>query len=382
MAKKKTHEVLGRFFRWRLRNREGVWQADGRSNSVNLGRHSLGTRDLQEATKLVHELDAQKAVELGLAHPRLLDKSTKGLDFTAGLESFGVHMNRPKVAKGLAPSTKERYGRINRRIAEFAIVQELKLWEQVDKTVLNSYANWRSKRCKMTTIATERTHFHGIHRYLISTGELARDCDFDYPIKLSKQSSRYCPSSVEVRSVLAQLVDVPEHRWLYNVVSMLAHTGTRFAELALLTWDDIDWDEGVIYILDESMQNESKSTKSGYSREVPIHDTVGKLLDSLPRRRGAQILQGPRGGKLRSDTFGKHLRKFALAPLADQFGKKFQTITAHCFRHFFASWCAGRGISQQTVMDWMGHRTESMAAYYFHRDRSASRENMKRLGSI
>ena len=95
------------------------------------------------------------------------------------------------------------------------------------------------------------------------------------------------------------------------------------------------------------------------------------------------LLHGPRGGSLRCDTFADHLRLHALQPLSDRFThKRFQSITAHCFRHYFASLCAASNISQQTVMDWMGHRTDAMAKRYFHRDNEASLRNIKKLKAI
>ena len=57
-----------RYFKWRLRLRKnGYWQADSRGNNKLKGkRHSLGTKDLEEAKRLVHLLDEQMAAEQGL----------------------------------------------------------------------------------------------------------------------------------------------------------------------------------------------------------------------------------------------------------------------------------------------------------------------------
>ena len=49
-----AEKVIGRHFTWLLSRRRGVWYADGRSgNPTNAGRHSLGTRDEQEARRLL-----------------------------------------------------------------------------------------------------------------------------------------------------------------------------------------------------------------------------------------------------------------------------------------------------------------------------------------
>ena len=68
MPKKRDNEMVRcKYFQWKLFERHGVWNADGRSNTVNARRHSLGTRDYEEALRLIHDLDATIAADLGLA---------------------------------------------------------------------------------------------------------------------------------------------------------------------------------------------------------------------------------------------------------------------------------------------------------------------------
>ena len=74
MPKKTKYEhVIGRYFTWRLYLRpSGVWYADGRANDPDPGRHSLGTKDRDEALEAVRQLDLVQAVELGKADPKEL----------------------------------------------------------------------------------------------------------------------------------------------------------------------------------------------------------------------------------------------------------------------------------------------------------------------
>ena len=81
--------------------KKGVWQADGRSNKPNAGRHSLGTRDLYEAQKLVHLLDEKMAVKLGLI--RFVRRESEfgfNLPIDVGIEEYKEHIARPKIAGG------------------------------------------------------------------------------------------------------------------------------------------------------------------------------------------------------------------------------------------------------------------------------------------
>ncbi len=85
----KNVKVSCRYFVWTLRSRDGVWQADGRSNQPSAGRHSLNTRDFDEAKDILHDFNLQVAVNLELASRRLLDsQSGKILSIKSGLERF------------------------------------------------------------------------------------------------------------------------------------------------------------------------------------------------------------------------------------------------------------------------------------------------------
>lgn len=50
--KRKNERLRYRYFEWIISRLNGVWRADGRSNRINVGRHSLGTRDLLPLRKL------------------------------------------------------------------------------------------------------------------------------------------------------------------------------------------------------------------------------------------------------------------------------------------------------------------------------------------
>ncbi|MBL8829990.1 MAG: hypothetical protein JNM18_23630 [Planctomycetaceae bacterium] len=58
--------VRCKHFSWRISRRDDTWYADGRTNPINVGRHSLGTRDKTEAMKLLHQLDQAQALKSGI----------------------------------------------------------------------------------------------------------------------------------------------------------------------------------------------------------------------------------------------------------------------------------------------------------------------------
>jgi integrase len=399
MAKRQKASTLTlecRYGKWILSGRggpDGVIQADGRSNRIDFGRHSLGVRDMNEAKRIVHDLDLRMAVKFGLAEPRVLHhRVDTGLTIDRGLTPFKRHMERPKAVGGLKDSTRKRYCRAIRTIERFASIKNVRFWEQVNEDLLNEYATWRLESCTQCSVVTELQVFRQIHRFLVDRKHLSGDFSFPFQLRRPKETSRYCPSSEELAAILKELASNPNHKWLYDVCTLLAFTGQRLGELSAMTWDDVEIldteegeREGFFHIRDESSEGENaRSTKTGYSRLIPIHDSAMRVIESLKKAATDNLLlHGPRGGSLRCDTFADHLRLHALQPLSDRFThKRFQSITAHCFRHYFASLCAASNISQQTVMDWMGHRTDAMAKRYFHRDNEASLRNIKKLKAI
>jgi len=312
------------------------------------------------------------AVNLGLADPRLLDSQPDNmLPIERGLENFSRHLGRPSVAGGPKESTKKRYRRIIRAFREFAGGNRLHYWEQINADIFNRFARQRGTAYTHSSVVTEIVLLKAIHRYLIEERHLDSKYAFAYRVRRPTQSTKYCPTADETRAILAHLTRKPGLKWLLNAAAILSHTGMRFGEMAQLTWDDVDLKVGFVHVRDEFGKGD-KTTKTGYSRVLPIHPAVREVIEGLSRHSDNRLFHGPRGGRLRSETFGNHLRKFALRPLAAQFPHpRFQKITAHSFRHFFASCCAAAGIAQQTTMDWMGHRTNAMAKYYFHRDDQA-----------
>jgi len=342
MSINKPTSVDCRYFTWRLRNRKGIWYADSRGNNKLKGRrHSLGTRDLDEAKKFVHVLDEQMAVDQGLIQFRQKSDSAEfNLSIEEGIAIYAIHLARPRAAKGPKESTRKRYGRIIRAFLRFLQEKRIQYWEQVTKQLLNEYAAERSKTYKTSSVVTEITLVLCILKHLIEEKKLDHGCAFKFEVNRPKESSRYCPTVSEVKAILDKLKKDPSQHWLFDAVAMLAHTGLRLSELSQLTTYDVDLKKELIYIREES-ENEfgNKSTKTGYSRVVPIHPAVKAILQKLIVTTKDQLLfKGPRNGALSSDTFGKHLRSKALAPLSKKFPHpKFLTTTAHSFRHTLMS---------------------------------------------
>jgi hypothetical protein len=109
-ARKKHVHVSCQFFRWRLFQRNEVFYADGRFENLNLGKHSLGTRDRAEAEANLRKLDHRKAVENGLARDTGVDPNDR-LAIQRGWELYLEWCERPEVMGGVSRKTLNKYKR-------------------------------------------------------------------------------------------------------------------------------------------------------------------------------------------------------------------------------------------------------------------------------
>ena len=131
------------FFTWRLFERDGVWYADGRYREHHLGKHSLATRDASQALERLHQLDRQKATELGIISlPTAETTKRTELALRDGWEMFMTFCQRGQVLGGASPKTYKRYRAVRDKHLRFCAQQGLQAWEQIDKTNTAQYENW------------------------------------------------------------------------------------------------------------------------------------------------------------------------------------------------------------------------------------------------
>lgn len=388
--KRQRETVQCVYFSWKLGVRKGVYQADGRSNSPSVGRHSLGTRDLTEAKRQLCDLDLTMAVEYGLADASLLrDGASKQLSLSEGREIYERYLKRPAVAGGPKPSTVKRYRPVMKKFQAYCGRHKIQCWNQVNRNVFDGYAAWLDD--ESYAYATEYLELNTVKQilnHLVSEKHLPASVLFEYPMQQPDGTNTYCYTAEQVRAMLV-LCEQPELRWLQYVVLGLARTGMRISELAELRWTDINLDRRMITLTDERRTRRNRdvdrrTVKSGYSRSFPIHSELEVMLKSHPRSADNLVFHGPRAGRIKPDTIRNCLIRDVLKPLAETFPAEYADagIAAgrlHSFRHFFCSECANAGIPERVVMKWLGHRSSKMIRHYYHLHDDESHRQMQRL---
>lgn len=390
MPKPRKHETIQCVhFSWRLSNRQGVWQADGRSNTPSAGRHSLGTHDKDEALRRLSKLDRQRAEDLGLV-PRLPrhQEVVCVIDLEHGRKLYEAHIRRPRVMGGTKKSTQKRYRAVFDKFVPFCSGKGVTTWNGVSADLINAYVvDLESKNYAHKTLLNEVITLKQILKWLIKQGHIQGMTPPATQLRKAETVRAYCYRSDEVKAMVDHCRSNSELDWLGDVIVTLACTGMRISELVSLQWSDLDFDSGRLTLTDETglsnATQQKRQLKSSRSRSFPMHPDLLALLQSKEHR-GPYVFYGPKGGRLKPDTVRRILERVVLKPLAKRFpstnGKKsFVDGRLHSFRHYFCSTCANNGVPERMVMEWLGHADSEMIRHYYHLHDQESQCRMRKL---
>lgn len=390
-AKRLKERIAGRYFVWLVGQRSGVYVADGRSNKLNAGRHSLGTKVYKDAMTALQRLDLVRAVALGLAHSSVLEPDADQVSLDEGRRRYEEHVRRPRIVGGAKSTTNKRYRAVFDKFIAFALKEGILSWNQVTTKVLEAYAAFLDDEgYAYATEYLELTTLKQTVKYFVKTGLLPAKNLIDLPLAKPQGTTTYCWRRNEVTAIVERCRSEPDLRWLEYVVVALACTGLRISELASIRWSDIDRAANMIRLTDESSQARRKDrrkpreTKSGRSRAFPIHEDLVRVLDQMKPHADGLVFHGPLGGKLKPDTLRNALVREVLTPLKDRFPAAagevgFADGRLHGFRHYFCSTCANRSVPEQVVMEWLGHRDSKMVRLYYHLHDEEAQRQMRRL---
>lgn len=159
------------------------------------------------------------------------------------------------------------------------------------------------------------------------------------PERTQEKPARFL-SAVEESRVLSILH--PRERELCVI---LLYTGMRKSELWGLTWEDIDWETGLIQV---------HQTKSGKRRFLPITSRVRAILEELQEAGKATP-----ACSININTFDDHFRN--ACKTARVLG-----VSVHTLRHTYASRLAQNGVSLLLIQKLLGHSSASTTLVYAH----------------
>lgn len=390
--KGKSEKIIGKYFEWRFGKRGDVYHADGRSNMPSPGRFSLKTGNREEAIRELARREIRIAIELGIADESEVTsgESTK-LPLQEGVRLYFRHLELPQVAGGVSAGTVKRYRPIFDKLVPFLEKVRLEFWNQVKKSHLEDYAAWLDgESYAYATEYLEITVVKQAFNHWIETELLPIECKIHFPMAKPTETDTYCYRPEEVQAMIQLCQEDRNLAWLADIITALVYTGMRISELAGLLFSDIDFDSNMIILVDETKskrarKGKARSIKHGHSRSFPIHPNLRLILDRLKALDASgRVFKAQRGGILRPDNMRHILIKKVIEPLSKTFPSSDEEIgfkdgRIHSFRHFFCSMCANRGVPEQVLMKWLGHKSSKMVKRYYHLFDEEAQRQMKRL---
>ena len=201
------------------------------------------------------------------------------------------------------------------------------------------------------------------------------------------------------------LLETSKDGQLYPFFKVALGTGMRIGEILGLTWDCVDFENGIIdvqktlcYLSNDGVaiyEFHSPKTKAG-KRQIPMTREVQNILmEQKLRKERIAIRHNPRVGmedlvfcsKTNNPINEANIRG-AIRYLVEKINKanpnlNFQPLTPHGLRHTFATKAIAKGMKPKTLQKILGHNSLQMTMdLYCHVEQNTLREEMALLGEV
>lgn len=246
-------------------------------------RSQTTTLRVQKKTRGIKTESLAKKEEVKLTREcerELLQKESRGISWDELLEKFELYLRN---------DTSVTIGRLAREDYISSIRRHTKVWLARDASGINSMDVRQMFMETASSISV--AHKIKIKSILAKIFQYGIDCNLirgmttlpTASVKFQKEEDKI-PEILtisEIRKLLFAAKEM-EHQW-YPIWAVALLTGMRNGELFALSWDDIDFENKII-ILSKSYNKrtrETKCTKSGYWRHIPISSELEVLLKEL-----------------------------------------------------------------------------------------------------
>lgn len=307
---------------------------------------SLGTKDLGEASLAMAQIRA--------ASPQRRYRMLK--DFWNEIS--------PIVRSECVPNTHDFYGYVVNLLVEVIGNKSMKAYSAMD---FDRYKVHRSNEVSKTTVNKEirtiRALFGKALRYNYVESNEAAKCAF---FRVDQSS----PQFISPDQLHLLLQRAPSEA-LYAIIMLAVNTAMRAGEILSLEWQDVDWENGDLWIRTKSFHR----TKNGKERSVPMNAIVRSLLESRKCENGRVFLDDERRPitvKSLSDKF-RRLRKKAGLP---------EWVHFHTLRHTALTWLHHEGVPSESMRQIAGHSSIQTTHLYTHTSKAHLMEAVGRLAAM
>jgi integrase len=158
----------------------------------------------------------------------------------------------------------------------------------------------------------------------------------------------------ELDELLAFVIGIAKHSYIYPMFVFCGHTGARRSEMARASIADLDFRDGFVTLHERKKSRETKTT-----RRVPMSGLFKRVMREWVRGRS-----GPLFSQNGEAFTPKALHHYFEYPLQDSKWKDLRGW--HVFRHSYISCLACKGVDQRIIDELVGHCTEQQRRRYRH----------------
>lgn len=265
---------------------------------------------------------------------------------------IGTYLNYQKSYNGMI---RDKIG--NKRVSEIR-------GEHIQKL----YNEWVSEGYAVSTIKIAAAILNGCLDQAFINGMIERN-----PVKLAKipRQNEKKGRQAMTKEQQALFMEYAQESYLYNFFAVMLRTGLRNGEMRGLKYTDIDKKKKVLhvqrtlkYVDGQGYIEDTPKTKSS-RRDIPLTDDVLQLLKAQRVYWGFKVESTNRylfcneyGDPLSRDRVQSEIDKIIKQIQAE--GYNFDRITAHVFRHTFATRAIEAGMQPQVLKTILGHSSLAM----------------------
>lgn len=345
---------------------------------------STGTSDIAQARAFLENatrelnldreekmLDAIEAARTGIAVRRgkiaQEKENAPALLIGDAFEAYRNSPERPDAGERTLSGYEAQFATFERWIGEHhPDIRELR---HVDRPIADEFARYLSPSHSPNTYNKYLTFFSCLWRVLTEDAKLVSNPWSRMKKKHLVMHTRRELTVEELHRLTASLTG--EMRLLF---ALGIYTGMRLGDCCTLNWGNVDIEKRII-----SVTPRKTAVTSGKRTLIPIHPTLGRLLDEIPEdnRTGAVLPELCLRYETEPATVTGRVRKvFEAADIKTSIDmgdgtRKRPDATFHSLRHTFVSLCANASVPLAVVQALVAHSNPAMTQHYFHEDPNA-----------
>ena len=282
------------------------------------------------------------------------------------IEEFTASLKR----KGMAPGTIEGYLYETRQFLRWLEVNGVSGLDEITRETIRKYQDLlyhgKNRRGGPFSVSTQICKIHAVKAFLQTMSEESRILfNPAEDIQLPRQEQRLPRNILNekeytrlIRAVKGNSPELLRDRLIFELMYL---TGIRIAELAGIKLDDIDYEHSALRI---------DKGKGGKTRFIPLMPKTIRKIRRYAEEARPKLLRGKQSDKLLINNSAKAIqRRMTVNKYLRGYLKKAgirKKITAHCFRHTFATALLKNGAPLRHIQRLLGHDSIKTTLIYTH----------------